>query len=485
MNLHLRAAGVSAAAALSLGAAACVHFPPSVKLVSLAPPSEAIVFHDVAVFAGTSNELLAHQDVIVRAGRIASVAATQPLEALDAKGARVFEGAGRTLLPGLIDVHTHPTGSGAPFYRIEVPDKERNLQAELYVGVTTIAVAGGDPVELRELSRRIESGQLLGPRLLYAGRIITKKGGYPPVLIQQLVPWPFAQMTIDEFVAQVDTPEQAREAVRTNLGAGATFLKLAVTQLPDRSPRLDQAEIEAAVAVAHEEHRKVVAHVDSAEDALLCARGGVDALWHDVQIDRLDEAQVREIAAHIHTVTPTLSTFDALDALIDGDLHPSALLRATESPALIQSLLDGPRHRQEIPPPLAAWMMKLHANHAGRRANVKALHDAGVTILVGTDADGADGSFPAAIHDELRALTEAGLSNADALLGATSRAARFLDAGADYGTIESGKVADLLLIDGDPLAGIGATAQIVAVLARGKVIERGPGYAPAPVGPAR
>src|SRR6202042_2785790 len=105
--------------------------------------------------------------------------------------------------------------------------------------------------------------------------------------------------------------------------------------------------------------------------------------------------------------------------------------------------------------------------------NAKDLFDAGVTILVGTDADGADGAFPANIHEELIALHEAGLANADVLLGATSRAAQFLEAAPDYGTIEPGKSADLLLVEGDPLADLSATSHIVAVVARGRALERG------------
>ena len=461
---------------LSIALAGCVHFPPSVSLVSIAPQADELIFHDVAVFTGTSSELLAHRDVLVRDGRIISVLPTQAL-ALAATKATVFEGAGKTLMPGLIDAHTHPTGSGAPFYRLEVPDVKRNLQAELYSGVTTVFVAGGNPIELRDLAEQIDGEKLIGPRILHAGRIVTKRDGYPPVMIKELVPWPLAGFAADDFAAQVSGAKEAREAVRKNLAAGASFVKIAVTELPDHSPRLNQTEIEAAVEEAHRASKKVVAHVDSAEDALLCARAGVDALWHDVQLDALTPGQVKLLAARIHTLVPTLSTFDAFDALLDGNIKPSPLLRQTESPALIQSLLEARQHVAEIPPRLLVWMKKLHANHEGRRANVRALHEAGVTILVGTDANGADGSFPASIHDELRALGESGLGNAEVLLGATSRAARFLDADPNYGTIEAGKSADLLLLDGNPLADLGATARISAVVARGRVIDRGPGFA--------
>jgi len=462
------------AAAASLLTAACIHIPPSRELVAY-EPAGAILFHDVSVFAATSNESLAHQDVWVRDGRIASLGPTQPLAAAD--GVRVVEGAGKTLLPGLIDVHTHPTGSGAPFYRMELPDEPRNLQAHLYVGVTTIDVAGGDPDKLRDLSRDVESGKIPGPRMFYAGRIISQKDGYPADMVKKLLPFPISTMATNQFTAQITTPEEGRAAVRDNISKGTAFAKVAVTELPDTAPRLDAAELAAIVDEAHQHHQKVVAHVDSASDALLCARTGVDALWHDVQLDKLDPAQVAEIAAHIHTVAPTLSTFDAFDGLTDGTIAPSALLRQTESPGLVQSLIDAPKHIHEIPPELGAWMARLHANHAGRRANVKALHDAGVTILVGTDANGSDGSVPASIHEELVALHEAGLENSEVLLGATARAARFLDANADYGTIEPGKVADLLLVDGDPLADIHATAQIALVVSRGRVVKRLPGFA--------
>jgi imidazolonepropionase-like amidohydrolase len=451
----------------------CIHFPPSIRLVAVEPQKD-LLFHDVAVFTARSNESLQHQDVLVRAGSIVSIA---PTTAALPRGARVIEGRGKTLLPGLIDVHAHPTGSGAPFYRLEYPDQERNLAAHLYVGVTTIYDPGGDPEELGKLSKRIESGELPGPRLIYAGRIITEKGGYPGVMIDQLLPWPVSRVASRRFSQEIATEDQAREAVQQNLAAGASFIKVAVTELPEHTPRLDAALIAAVVDAAHEAGKKVVAHVDSADDALLAARSGVDALWHDVQLDALAPAQAHEIAARVRTMAPTLSTFDGFDSLLDGTIHPSPLLRATESPQLVQSLIDAPNHVNEIPPDLKAWMERLHRNHQGRRDNVRALRAAGVTILAGTDANGADGSFPADIHDELVDLTQAGLSNADALLAATSRAARFMEDDPGYGTIEPGKSADLLLVNGDPLQDIHATAEIALVVSRGRVIDRGPGFA--------
>ena len=473
------ASTVVAAGALAL--TGCVHIIAPTDLVTVQPSTPALVFHDVNVFTATSHEALAHQDVVVRGGRIASV---EPTVALDDETRavwshnRIIEGAGKTLLPGLIDVHSHPTGTGAPYWWVELPDAKRNLEAHLAVGVTTIYAPGGDLSQLSKLARDVDSGRIDGPRIKYAGQQITAAGGYPSTMLHALLPWPLADMADAGFTIGVHNATEARLAARRNLEGGASFVKVMVTRLPDaNTPRLSEDELAAVVDEAHLHHRKVVAHIDDADDALLCARVGVDALWHGVQLDTLTPAQVTELTASIHTMAPTLGTFDRFEDS-DATFAPSPLLQQTEPAAMLAQLGDANAHHDDKPAALTAWLQRLEANHAGRRANVKALHDAGMTLLVGTDANGADGSFPASIHDELLLMHEAGLDNAEVLLGATAYAARFLDAAPEFGTVEPGKIADLLLVDGDPLADLHATSHIALVVKGGHIVDRLRGFSP-------
>jgi imidazolonepropionase-like amidohydrolase len=478
--MSVRALGtVSGIAAVALSG--CVHVIAPTDLVTVQPTTPVLLFHDVNVFTATSHDALPHQDVVVRGGHIASV---EPTVALDDdtratwSRARIIEGAGKTLMPGLIDAHSHPTGTGAPYWWVELPDAKRNLEAHLAVGVTTIYAPGGDLALLHKLARDVDSGHIDGPRVFYAGQQITAAGGYPTTMLHALRPWPLADMAIAGFTREVHNATEARLAARRNLEGGASFIKVMVTRLPDENtPRLSEDELAAIVDETHLHHKKVVAHVDDANDALLCARMGVDALWHGVQLDTLTPAQVTELTSRIHIMTPTIGTFDRFEDS-DAPFVASPLLQQTEPASVLQQLGDAQAHHDDKPAALSAWLKRLEANHDARRANVKALHDAGMTMLVGTDANGADGSFPAAIHDELVLMHEAGLDNAEVLLGATAYAARFLTSSPDFGTVEAGKVADLLLVDGDPVADLHATAHIALVVKGGRIVDRLRGFSP-------
>ncbi len=450
---------------------ACVH---SVDVRTLVKPeyeARDILFHDAAVFTALSPSLLEHHDVRVHEGRIISVSPTQAAPA----DVKVIECAGKTLMPGMVDVHGHPTGTGSPFYWLELPKPEHNLEAHLYAGVTTVYAPGGDPEALKALQTKVDRNVIAGPRFFYAGRMIGHAGGYPVSMINELLPPILRGIAADEFVAQVHNAAEARAAAEANLKAGASFLKVAITQLPDASaPRLTADEIRAVTDVAHAAHVLVVAHVDSAEDAELALNAGVDALWHNVQLDALTPEQVNAFRK-FKAVAPTVHTFDVFEQFDDSSFKARRLVRETESEGVIQAIKDADLHKKDMPPSLMTWLKNLKAHHADRIANVKKLHDAGITLLVGTDANGSDGSFPAQMQEELLALRDAGIAPAEILLGATSRAAAFLFGDqADFGSIAVGKRADLIVVEGNPLADLEVMNQLSVVMANGRLMTRIP-----------
>jgi imidazolonepropionase-like amidohydrolase len=216
-------------------------------------------------------------------------------------------------------------------------------------------------------------------------------------------------------------PDQAKKFVDDRIAEGSDYIKIVIgSPFADH----DQATVDALVAAAHEQGKLVVAHASSTAAVQKAQRAGADVLTHAPLDQTLEEAAAAEAAAAGRVVVPTLTMMEGI--------------------------------MQQLAPP--------GADYANARASVAVLHQAGVPILAGTDANESPGT-PARIphgeslHRELELLVDAGLSTLDALLAATAMPARYFGL-TDRGEIEPGKRADLLLVDGDPLADIGATRSI-------------------------
>jgi imidazolonepropionase-like amidohydrolase len=406
--------------------------------------------------------------VIVEESRIAKLV---PSGSELPPGAKVVDGAGGTLLPGLVDAHTHLLSTAAPTWYLALPDPGHNLEAYLYAGVTTIASMGDDLREIAPLRARVEHGELLGPRILYAGSPITRTGGHPEASKQAIVPFLLRPLTPD-FSAQIDTTDDAKAAVTRAADGGASFVKLGVDDLPGGMPRLEHAHIAAAVAAAHARGLKVAAHVGTAKDALLAVAGGVDLLNHAPNRGPLSDADAQAIAKAGVPVVPTMIVFERVAQLGDGHLELGPMHRAIESPEILEELTDAKLKANGPPAFLRAWTSEIVASRRERAACVLALYRAGARMLVGTDSAILGNIAGASIHDEMRMLFESGVPAADILLGATSRSAAFFFERPEFGTIEPGKIADLLLVEGNPLDDIRATERIRLVVRAGRVVRR-------------
>jgi imidazolonepropionase-like amidohydrolase len=328
---------------------------------------------------------------------------------------------GRTLLPGLIDAHVHlssyPEALGIPPRRrgeAPLPQAIRYfalanaVRALLRAGLTTVRDVGSYDDEQLHLRAAIEAGLVSGPRVLCCGRIIsaTSPGGH----------------VFGSMYRQADGPDEMRKAVREQLQRGADYVKILSTGarsvvLEDPEPaQMTLAEAEAVVDEAHRMGKRVASHAEGLEGCRLSIAAGVDTIEHGLALHR-DQQCLQMMAERGIVLVPTLSTF-----------HDVADLRAS------------------LYPPVLVEQGKRQLEEAYR--TLVAARQAGVTLAMGFDSapHGANAL-------ELVRMVDGGLTPMEGMEAATSGSAAALGRN-DLGRIVPGAVADLVVVDGDPLTDI-------------------------------
>jgi imidazolonepropionase-like amidohydrolase len=375
-----------------------------------------LVIRDVRVFDG--ERVLERATVVVRDGRIAAVGAGLPVPAAD----EVVDGAGRTLLPGLIDAHTHTRA-------------DSQLEASLAFGVTTVL----DMFTNSELAAgwrrgQAEHGAPGRADLFSAGTVATAAGGHG-----SRAPIP----TVDSVAA-------AAPFVAERIAEGSDYLKIVIEDLAKLGreiPSLDAPRVTALVAAAHDEGILAVAHVGVLADAEMALAAGADGLVHLWVDQPPSPGTARRMAEVGMFVVPTLTVLERTPGRAGG-----ATLIADERTG---PLLD-PQAVQNLEAVVARpdW-------YDAVIESLRAIHRAGVAILAGSDAPNPGTTHGASLHRELELLVAAGLTPVEALRAATSAPADAfrLD---DRGRIRPGARADLVLVEGDPTADIMATRAIRA-----------------------
>ena len=418
------------------------------------PRDRPLAIRGARLFDPTTGSVRAGTTILVEGSRIAAVGADGSLPVPDE--ADVIDAAGRTVLPGLWDMHTHHGTGYLSFFRY------RELDAPLHLagGVTTARDLGSHIDELTFLRSRIESGEAIGPRLLAAGYIDGVGGSGTGV--------------------QVGTPEEARAAVDRFAELGYVQIKI-YGELP--------ADLVPVVIEGARGHGlRVSGHVPRSLSAREAVEAGFDELQHvgifvSGILGSLDELIVRweddwegwaDAQVTLQPGSPAVREFVELLAAEDVALDPTlALALASEVPPhYIAPVLDRfpPQARRRLldrsslPSPLA--MERRDAYVSSWTGFVRAAHEAGVQILPGTDLMPGFG-----LHRELELYVEAGIPEAEVLHLATLGPARVMGMDDELGSIEPGKLADLILVDGDPTADISDIRRVVTVIKDGRVYD--------------
>ena len=404
------------------------------------------------------QQLLRDHTVLVSNGRITAVGPVGSVVVPD--NADRVDGAARYLIPGLADMHVH----------LEHFDDPAVLQEFLKHGVTTVRNMDGRPYIL-EWRQRVIDGELPGPTIVTAGPLLD---GSPPLRDDNTV---------------VRDAAEAQAAVIAQDSAGYDFIKVYTNLSREayQSVMRTAAERDLPV-VGHvprpldirqvmEAGQRAVEHLDGYDDLVEADNSPYRGRWHWSKLYLAmpaDTAKITRAAAltakggmwNVPTlvVKTKLASLSVMQEwLRELDLRPlPPKVRAFWDPANWDE-----EYRRQLETLGAEEMAVLDAGRANRGRLVKALSDAGAGILVGTDTPNPFVLPGPAVHEELRLFVEAGLAPHAALAAATREPARFLGRLEHSGTIEVGKVADLVLLDANPLEDIRNTERIVGVVVRG------------------
>ncbi|MDD5646703.1 MAG: amidohydrolase family protein [Candidatus Bipolaricaulis sp.] len=399
----------------------------------------SILIRDCNLFDSVRLETTRGVSILVKDDRVAEIFPggrnTPPAD-------RVLDAVGCTALPGLFNLHSHPQRRHARFmgprspFRVgaaaveSLPNTQRLLYAVqncwvelIEEGITTIRAAGSKDLLNIELREVFAQGPFRGPRIVSTGPLLAITGGH-------------GTRGLDGGM-EVDGVDEVRKTVRAVLKAGADWIKLCVSgglagiHKGDHPTIVEFTleEVRAAVEEAHKRRRKVMVHGMAAESVKMAVEAGVDCIEHG---NLLDAEAIAMMAERGVSYVPTMSG--------------------------IRKVYE--RERDGGSPNIAQRLYEVIAPQA---ETVAACIRAGILIGTGTDTLGS-------LHREIALLVECGMTHAQALSAATYRSAQILGMEREIGSIEEGKIADLLVIDGDPLSDLGALGRIREVMSQGRLV---------------
>jgi len=440
------------------------------------PPSATpFVLSGATVYDGTAAPAIADAAVVVRDGKIAAVGPRREIEV--PAGATVVDCTGRFLVPGLIDTHVHYSQTGWADGRPDACDvrdqypypaamadnelhPERFHRAFLACGVTAVFDVGGYPWT-RRLGAATEACAL-APHVVASGALLTT---WEP----QILGLPDQR----QFVL-IQDEAGARAAVQAHHAAGSAAIKVWYIERADLPAEQTAPLVQAVGAATRAVGLPLIVHATSLQTARIAVAAGARLLVHSVEDREVDDEFVTACLAQQTLYCPTLTVRDGYRQLYAGEVsdeveaqlafvHPSIAARVRATADLPRRVSPTVRKRLDERAAAARQVMA---------ANLRRLHDAGVRIVMGTDAGNPLTLHGPSVFVEMEAMQACGLSARAVLTAATADAALALGRSADLGRIAKGYVADLVVLAEDPGADIKAMRSITQVCRAGTLHPR-------------
>lgn len=436
--------------------------------------SSFIITH-VAVFNGRDSTILENRDVVIKDGIILKIASG--LDVSKFPEADVIDGKGKTLMPGLIDAHVHLTGSGAVPWSNVKADIEYNLTAYLYAGITTVYDLGGIGKRLNKISKKVADDKFVGPSIYHTHIPISVKGSHPIPLTETMLFWPLKSM-VNAISPTIDAPEDAPKIIKKYLKNDVDYVKIICDQIPPGSPEMTFEQMKALIDAAHSSNKKVFVHIGSPQNAVDAVNAGADVLAHGVWRGQLTPEQADIIAQSGIPVIYTAAGFENVSHIHKGEFEPSSL-DSVLIPTKVLDPVTGENgrdvHHQEV---MNAFFENVSENEVFWKENFKLLKTRGVQILVGTDSN-LPGTYAGATYlQELQTLKDRGMSNFEVLTAATYLNAQLFIENPNFGSVEEGKKADLLLLKGNPLENLDFMLEPELLFKSGEAFKRNIQFTP-------
>jgi imidazolonepropionase-like amidohydrolase len=414
--------------------------------------AQSIAFTNVRIVDGNGGAAVEQGTIVIEGQKIVAVGPASGIP-IPLSARRIDEN-GKTAMPGLADMHVHLTG-GWDGVSADMLGYQRYLNALLYAGVTTVLDTGNVESYVLQLRAETAAGRLLGPRIYCVGPLVDSPDAFWPELSRPVV----SQSQIPGLVQQM----AAEKVDLIKLYAG-----------------LSDIEIQAISTEAKKYKLRTIIDAHSRNGSIEPMLEGI-AGWAHLPTRKLsDEAIETAKAKQVFFIT-TLSVIESFTWRRFQDVsfldHP-LIVETTPSFAL-DDLRKLAREELNKRPPLTAL---LNAEN-----DVKRLAQAGVLIAAGTDAPYPGDFQGEGIHHELELLVESGLTPLEAITVATKNAAKIMNAETEWGTLETGKLANVVIVDGKPDQNVSDTKKIITVVREGTILDRNklkldpardPGYRP-------
>ena len=399
--------------------------------------------------------------VLVDGDRIVAAGSRDALDVPE--GAEIIDATGMTIMPGLIDVHVHLDilghsdyqhwhGTHRPDYAEMMAVSARQL---LMSGITTAVDLAGNPDALVATQRRIESGEIPGPRVIASMGWITN--------------WTDEQVQRHHrrtHTFNVRTVEEAGAAARTAIAQGAGIIKV--------HTGLTEAQLRAIAAEADRSGLRITGHVGDRDDLLMRIRAGQDGIEH-LYLSAGDSPTIHPdvIQGLVDRQTWVVPTM--IQTMVQGlaaewpDRRDNRRARALTPPDLwadVRRSIENPRRFGYFGGGLRVSRMR------AMETKLRQLRDAGVRLLVGTDAGTPLNFHTDATWQEMDLMVRFGVPPMEVLVTATRRNAEYLGRGDELGSLTRGKLADIIVVDGNPLLSMRDLRNVVAVVKDGRVHKR-------------
>ena len=435
--------------------------------------SETFLIRGARIFVG-DGRVIESGAVLVQGGKIAEVYAGAGPDPKLVK-AEAVEASGKTILPGLIDVHIHLGVPGGFYADPAHYDVEKNmsraLAAYLYSGVTTVRSVGDGLDSILKVRSAVNSGEYLGAQLFTCGPLFTAAGGHGTEYFRQLPPG-IRDAAEKQSTRIPGSPEEARQEVDDLKKRGVDCIKAVLETGMGRFHRLDTGLFNALAGEARTEDLPLVVHTADVRDVTDAIEARAASIEHGSFREEIPDSVFDQMARQGTFYDPTLSVAEAFQDFAAGktELLKSSLVEQVGPEELLRGTEEALASKDVGPIRQAIAQYPIHMHIA--IDNLERAYQHGVRLVPGSDAGNFLVIHGPGVHHELQLWVRAGIPAPVAIEAATANAARLLGEETRIGSIHPGNDADLLVVDGNPLADIFATERISMVVFKGERIDR-------------